>query len=139
FFGDNVLSDPGMNSCHGHDHRLLGKVHLPAYDGLQGVDELCRHYDRVDAHPWRCAMRLSAFYFDRERVGRRHQSALHVTDSTEPADRLNVHAENDIHLGIVEYAFPDHQVSATFFARRRALFCGLKNKLNGPSKLISIT
>src|SRR5690606_2859987 len=51
---------------------------------------------------------------------------------------LDVHAENDIDLGVFQYAFFNHKLSATFFTRRWTFFCRLKDEFHGPPKLISV-
>src|SRR5690606_33022319 len=99
---------------------------LPAYDGLQRIDNLGGNHHRVNAHPGSGTVRLPAFYLYGEPVGSRHHAFLFVADGTELADRLDMHSEYDIYFGILQDTFLYHEFRAPLFPYRRAFRRRLK-------------
>lgn len=75
---------------------------------------------------------------DAEVIHAGHQANRPVPDDT-AGQGHHMQSEDGLRLGIIEHAFPDHQIRAALFAVRLAVFGGLEDELHGSGKPLAST
>ena len=70
-----MLFSTAVNFAHRYDNRSLCDVLLPAYNGLQPINDLGNNHYRVNTAPWRRTMRGAALHFYGEPVAGSHRGA----------------------------------------------------------------
>ena len=126
--GHDVVADTALDRTDCHDCGIRRDVGHTAHDGLQTVDDLCRHDHRVDAAPGSRAMGLPTLDDNTVGIRTRHQRTAAIADHAGRHVGEDVQPEHGLRSILLKHAFLDHQACATFFTDRCTLFCGLEEE-----------
>src|SRR5262249_42133021 len=126
--GDDVVAVAPFD-CPNSDNQRLERINPATANRLQGGDTLGSNNNRIDAVLWNCSMRLLSAYRNRELVRGSHRRAGLIANLPD-FDTRSMKPKDCLRTRILESTFLNHQVCATLFTLRRALFSRLKNEFD---------